>query len=522
MNIAQLLQRAATSAGERPAVFLGAELLHDYAGLRRRAATLARALRQRHDLRPGDRVGLFMTNAPEVLEILFGCWWAGLAVVPINPKLHPREAQYILEHSQASLLFCTRDIGAALTAPEHVLPLLRQIVFADSAAYAALLDGEAQSEPVHREAGDLAWLFYTSGTTGRPKGVMITHRNLMTMTLCYFADVDKVESRDAILYAAPMSHGAGLYALPHVAAGARHVVPPSRGFESAEIFELARHHGQVSMFAAPTMVRRLVEHAQAADESGEGLKTIVYGGGPMYVEDIQQAIRVLGPRFVQIYGQGESPMTITALSREHLRDAAQPRHLERIASVGIAQTAVEVRVADPEGRPLPAGETGEVLVRGDSVMAGYWADEAATAHTLRDGWLFTGDLGQLDDDGFLTLRDRSKDVIISGGSNIYPREVEEVLLRHPAVAEVSVVGKRDPEWGEIVVAFVVPLAGAAVAEHELDALCQQHIARFKRPKEYHVLEVLPKNHYGKVLKTELRQRLQAATQHSSNAKESDT
>jgi long-chain acyl-CoA synthetase len=219
---------------------------------------------------------------------------------------------------------------------------------------------------------------------------------------------------------------------------------------------------------------------------------------------------VMGPRFVQIYGQGESPMTITALSRAHLMDLAHPRYLERIGSVGVAQTAVEVRVTDADGRTLPLGETGEVVVRGDTVMAGYWLDEAATAHTLRDGWLFTGDMGSLDDDGFLTLRDRSKDVIISGGSNIYPREVEEVLLRHPAVAEVSVIGRKDPEWGEVVVAFVVAREGATADPGSMDEFCCQHIARFKRPKEYRVVGALPKNHYGKVLKTELRARLHAA------------
>jgi long-chain acyl-CoA synthetase len=339
--------------------------------------------------------------------------------------------------------------------------------------------------------------------------VMLTHRNLLAMTLCYFADVDDARAGDAALYAAPMSHGAGLYALPHVAAGARHVVPESRGFDPAEILMLARHHRDVSMFAAPTMVRRLVEHASRTGDDGDGLKTIVYGGGPMYVEDIQRALRVLGPRFVQIYGQGESPMTITALSRRHIADSAHPRWLERLASVGVAQSAVQVRVAGRDGHDLPAGETGEVLVRGDTVMAGYWRDPDATSRTLAGGWLWTGDMGSLDDDGFLTLRDRSKDVIISGGSNIYPREVEEALLRHPGVAEVSVVGRKDAEWGEVVVAFVVAREGAALTPDALDAVCAEHIARFKRPKDYRFVDALPKNHYGKVLKTELRARLDA-------------
>ncbi|HEY0856882.1 MAG TPA: AMP-binding protein [Albitalea sp.] len=508
MNLAHLLARAARTAGTRPALYLGSTPLADYPALARRAATLAGAL-QRFGLQPGDRVGLFMSNHPSVIELLFGCWWAGLAVVPINPKLHPREAHYIVSHSGVSLLFVTGDIGGALANAGLPLPDVREIVDVDRAAYRALLEAAPLAEPLHRAGDDLAWLFYTSGTTGHPKGVMLTHRNLLTMTLCYFADVDPVDPRDAILYAAPMSHGAGLYCLPHVAAAARHVVPESRGFDAAEILTLARSLRDVSMFAAPTMVRRLVEHAAAQGEEGEGLKTVVYGGGPMYVEDIQRALQVMGPRFVQIYGQGESPMTITALSRAHLCDTGHPRFLERIGSVGVAQSAVEVRVAGADGRRLAPGETGEVIVRGDAVMAGYWRDEAGTAGTIRGGWLFTGDVGSLDEDGFLTLRDRSKDVIISGGSNIYPREVEEVLLHHPAVAEVSVVGQRDPEWGEIVVAFVVARDGAAVDPQALDELCREHIARFKRPKQYRVVDALPKNHYGKVLKTELRARLAA-------------
>ena len=253
------------------------------------------------------------------------------------------------------------------------------------------------------------------------------------------------------------------------------------------------------MFAAPTIVKRLVDHAEVTGADCSGFKTIVYGGAPMYAADIERAIRVMGPRFVQIYGQGESPMVITALARSHLADTAHPRHAERLASVGVAQTPVEIRVADADGTPIPVGEIGEVLVRGDTVMAGYWRDPEASAAALQGGWLFTGDMGALDQDGFLTLKDRSKDVIISGGSNIYPREVEEVLLLAPGVAEASVVGAPDPEWGEIVVAFVVPRPGCEVDASQLDALCLEHIARFKRPKRYEVVDGLPKNNYGKVL-----------------------
>jgi len=210
---------------------------------------------------------------------------------------------------------------------------------------------------------------------------------------------------------------------------------------------------------------------------------------------------------VQIYGQGETPMVGTALSRAHLADVAHPRYGARMASVGVAQTPVQLRISDEHGVDLPVGEIGEVLIKGDSVMAGYWRNPDATAAAIRDGWLFTGDVGCLDADGFLTLKDRSKDLIISGGSNIYPREVEEVLLTAPGVVEAAVVGAPDPEWGEVVVAFVVAQPGASVTPHSLDQHCLEHIARFKRPKRYVLADSLPKNNYGKVLKTELRSRL---------------
>ena len=262
------------------------------------------------------------------------------------------------------------------------------------------------------------------------------------------------------------------------------------------------------LFAAPTMVRRLVEHPAAGGARLDNLKTVVYGGGPMYLDDLKRAQARFGHVFAQIYGQGESPMTITALNKADHADSAHPRHEARLASAGRAQTAVEVRVADAEDRSLPPGELGEILVRGDPVMAGYWRDPAASAAALEGGWLHTGDLGVFDEDGFLTLKDRSKDLIISGGANIYPREVEEILLSHEAVLECAVIGRPHADWGETVVAFVVARRGAQVDAGTLDAHCLARIARFKRPRDYRFVAALPKNNYGKVLKTELRTRLE--------------
>jgi long-chain acyl-CoA synthetase len=508
MNIANLFVRAGRAHGELPALALGPDVLLSYGQLVRRGAVLAGRLRDALGLAPGDRAALVMRNVPEYVELLLAGWWAGLAMVPVNAKLHPREIEYILGHSGARVAFVTSDLIDGVGPLAASVDTLERIVEVGSAEYRRLLAGDPISMG-EVAPDDLAWLFYTSGTTGRPKGAMLTHRNLLAMTLSYFADVDRIAPGDAILHAAPLSHGSGCYVLPHAAQAACQVIPASGGFDPAEIFDLLKVHSGTTMFAAPTMVKRLAEHPGAARSDHPGLKTIVYGGGPMYLADLDRAHDVFGHRLAQIYGQGESPMCITALDKRAHADSAHPRHRERLASVGTAQTVVEVMVADADDRPVATGEPGEVLARGDSVMRGYWRNPEASAETLKGGWLHTGDVGSLDADGFLTLRDRSKDLIISGGANIYPREVEEVLLRHPAVAEVSVIGAPDATWGETVVAFVVVAQGQQVAAGDLDAHCLARIARFKRPKDYRFVDALPKNNYGKVLKTALRDLLAA-------------
>jgi long-chain acyl-CoA synthetase len=505
VNIAEWLATSAKLRPEAPALLTGFDLDADYRTFARRAAAVGAALARDFGIAPGDRVALFASNCTQYLECLYGIWWMGAAAIPINAKLHGREAAWICSDASAKFVFVSDDTSAALTEAKDDLPPAMKMLSVDSDAYRGMRDGEGAPAPLQREVDDLAWLFYTSGTTGRPKGVMLSHGNLVAASMCYLADVDPATPRDASLYAAPISHGAGLYNLPHVRMGGRHVVPESGGFDPDEVLNLARQLDNVVMFAAPTMVRRLVDAAKRRGEDGEGIRTIIYGGGPMYLADIREAIAVMGQRFVQIYGQGESPMTITSLTREWHMKTDHPRYLERLASVGSAQSVMSVRITDKDGQPLPAGETGEVEAKGTAVMLGYWNNPKANAETLKGGWLRTGDVGRLDEDGFLTLSDRSKDVIISGGTNIYPREVEEALLTHADVREVSAIGVPDPDWGEIVVACVVLEQGAKPDDARLDAHCLASIARFKRPKRYVYLDALPKNNYGKVLKTELRQ-----------------
>ncbi len=504
MNLCNLLDQAATRFPGNAAVCRGHDLLWTFADLRRRVGAIAAALRRQHA--PGTRVAIVSENRPETVELLFGIWAAGLVAVPVNYKLHPREVGQIVEDAEAALVVASPDLASGVAQALQALPQRgRSLCVLDSAGYAALLH-EAPFTVAEVVPDALAWLFYTSGTTGRSKGAMLTHGNLLAMALMHLADVEPLDEHCSQIHAAPMSHGSGLYMLPSLARGARQVVPASAGFDPAEFLALCDHHPGSGAFLAPTMVQRL--RGALAARGGQRprqLRCIVYGGGPMYLEEIRKSLAAFGPVFAQIYGQGESPMSITALRQaDHRSDDAAV-----LASVGWPRTGLQVAVVDVDGRPVPDGEPGEIVVRGPTVMAGYWRNPEATAQALRGGWLWTGDVGVLDTRGFLGLRDRSKDVVISGGSNIYPREVEEVLLTHPGVSEVCVVGAPDAEWGEVLVAFVVPVAGAAPDAAVLDAHCLAQIARFKRPKQYRFVAALPKNSYGKVLKRNLREQLAA-------------
>lgn len=505
MNLATWVERNGRRLRGRPALAVGEDTVATWDELASRVSRLAAGL-VGLGLSPGDRVAIVMGNRPEYLEAQFAAWHSGLVAVPVNARLHREEIAYVLEHSGTSLVVTDEEHVEVVGSLVERLPGLGSCVLATGPEWDRL--GTSNPIPlVDRAADDAAWLFYTSGTTGRPKGATLTHGNLLMASLSYFADIVPVAARDSVLHAAPLSHGSGLYGLPHVAKGAVSVFPGSGALDGPELLALLARWPGMSFFAAPIMVKRLASDPSLAGADLSGLKTIIYGGAPMYLADLEQALETFGPRLSQIYGQGESPMTITALSLADHEDSDHPRWRARMQGVGFPRTDVEVRVVDADDQEVPPGEPGEVVVRGGVVMAGYWEQPEATRETLRGGWLHTGDVGSVDDDGYLTLHDRSKDLIISGGMNIYPREVEEALMMHPAVQSVAVVGWPDPDWGESVVAFVVVAAGAEVSAADLDRTCLEQIARFKRPRVYHFVESLPTNNYGKVLKRELRVRL---------------
>lgn len=492
MNIARHLHLTASRAGARTAV-VGDGAALTYGELERRSAGLAAGFLAA-GLRPGDAVALQSANRLETLEIMYAGFRAGLMVVPIHFKLQGDEVAHILANSGAKLFL--RDL------PQE--DARDGVVAIGGPRYRALLDhepaGMADVPDDHP-----AWLFYTSGTTGRAKGATLTHGNLEALVLAFLAEIDPADPDDVFLHAGPMSHASGLCALAHVVRGTRHVLLPQGSFSPEKVIDVIAAQGVTTTFFVPTMISRLMDAAESSRDKLRSLRTIIYGGAPMALPVLERARDVFGPVLVQLYGQGEAPHVLAALSkRDHCPDDL-PSWPERLGSAGRPCVGVELKVVDEDDRPLPPGAVGEVVARGHIVMRGYWNDAPATRATLKGGWLHTGDLGYLDARGYLFLTDRKKDLIISGGMNVYAREVEDVLHQHPAVREAAVIGVADADWGEIVKAVVALREDAdGVTEADLIAFCRARLAPYKKPKVVEFLAELPKGATGKILKRALK------------------
>jgi len=497
VNIAQLLANSATSHPERPAVSTGCDPLQSYAELGNRVAKLGAAL-QRITGGQGN-VAITLVNCPEYLEILFAIWHVGLAAAPMNARLTASELAFMIKDCEAPVVFASDEQAAELQ------PLLGgDTVFLTPGLpdYDAALESLG-ADIVEKDPGDLAWIFYTSGTTGSPKGAMLSHGNLMAMTMAYYADITPVDSGDALLHLAATSHASGLFSLSFVAKAGNNVLPVTDGFDADELVSLLDHYDHLTFFLPPTLLRRL-DHYPALKNANMGhVKAVLLGAAPITPRDLRSGYGLFGAKLWNGYGQGESPCTITALGQDAITHAIATDDDLMLSSVGTARTGLSVSIVDDDGTPLPPSSTGEVVVKGATVMQGYLNRPDATAEALRNGWLHTGDIGRLDGRGVLTLLDRKKDVIISGGMNIYAREVEDLLLEAEGVADIAVIGIPDEEWGESVVALVVPKT--PMPTHQaLDQHCLATMARFKRPRYYRFLEALPRNASGKVLKRQLR------------------
>ena len=509
MNSFAFLEKSARQRPDGLALLQGDEA-YTYREFRDRALTVGGNLRAL-GCAPGDRVAFCLANSPRIMEVIFGCFAAGLIVVPINARLHAREMAYIVENSGAKILIHGPEFQDGITSNANLFDGLSHRIclepepdalhFDELLNLANVLHAATDVEPE-----DLCWLFYTSGTTGKPKGAMWNHRMVRCVIMNYLADLHNIQPGEIVLHCAPMSHGSGIVALPAVARGAVNAITDTTSFDVdgllATVERLKVSH---IAFMAPTQIVKTLEDYVPGRYDISSLRAICYGGAPIYVDQLKTAMAVFGPVFVQLYGQGEAPITITGLNaaaHQKLLGAGDPR----IGSAGQVRTDVEAHCVDENDNPLPPGQAGEVVARGDVVMPGYWNNPEATAEALKGGWLHTGDIGYFDDLGYLFLLDRAKDTVISGGNNVYPREVEEVIILHPQVADCVVFGIPDEYWGEAVHAVVVPKAGQLLTAQDIISFCGEHMAGYKKPKAVDFVDALPVSGYGKVLRREVREK----------------
>jgi acyl-CoA synthetase (AMP-forming)/AMP-acid ligase II len=486
VQIGDLIRRAGRQFGPAPALVDG-ERMVSFAEFDRLTDRLGHALLAR-GLAAGDRVAVLMPNGIDGVVTYYALAKSGLVRVPLNARETAHEQSFKIDDSQAGALVYAGEPPARveLMIPADELPEMI---------------GSAPDHPcdVRRDPDAPLRLAYTGGTTGTPKAVVLTTRSELAEVANFLVDLlPNLRPDSVMLHAAPITHGSGAFFLPHLVKGAANVILPK--FSPAAFLAAAARHRATTTFMVPTMIAMLLEDPATA-AADLALERLCYGGAPIATSVLQRGIDLLGPVFTQLYGQAEAPLAITCLQPwEHTA--------ERLTSAGKPYTFVEVDIRDSEGRSLGSDEVGEVLTRGPHTMDRYWRRPEATAATLEaDGWLHTGDIGRWDDQGYLHLLDRRHDVIISGGFNVYPREVEDALLGHPAVVEAAVVGLPDEKWGERVTAAVVTRAQADPAE--IVAFCAGRLAGFKRPRTVQIWPDLPTSPVGKSLRREVRDRMLA-------------
>ena len=461
-----------------------------------------------HGLQPGDVGSVLSFNNAMAFACTFGLSRAGMIWLPSNPRNSDEDSHYLLEFMDCRALFFHSEFADLIARLRPRLPLIRQWVCLDkdldgAPSLARWLDGAAETDPdVTRLPEDIAALFPTGGTTGRSKGVMMTNRVIHNLVAVYAAMFvyDQVE-KPVNMAAAPLTHTAGLISLSALSRGGKVIILPKPDVDM--MLDTIERYRVNEFFLPPTVIYRMLDHPGVESRDFSSLRYFVYAAAPMSVSKLRRAIQVFGPVMTQTYGQAEAPMLITFFSPlQHVRNG-QPESDERLATCGFPTPFIELRILDDANKQVPYGEKGEICVRGDLVMAGYYKQPDKTAETIIDGWLHTGDIGIQDEDGWVRIVDRKKDMIITGGFNVYPQEVEQVIWAHEAVQDCAVIGLPDAEWGEVVTAVVELVPGRAVDAEGLKQLCKQALGSVKTPKII-LFRELPRSPNGKVLKRNLR------------------
>ena len=506
MYLTQNLRRSVQQTPDAIAsIFQGRK--RSFAELGDRVARLAGALRQQ-GVKPGDRVGMLALNSDWYLEYYLGVYWAGGVVNPINTRWSVAEIAYSLSDCQTRTLIVDDTFAGMVDELRQRSPDLATVIHVgDGAAPAGMLSYEAllaQAAPVEdalRGGEDLAGVFYTGGTTGSPKGVMLSHRNIFVNSVAMVAE-GAIQPRCVGLHAAPMFHLAdGCFMNAMLASGGCHVMLPR--FEPTAVLEVIQAERVNEALLVPTMIQMLVDHPELAGYDLSSLRNMLYGASPIGEGLLDRAMQAIpGAGFTQLYGMTELSPMATILTQEMHRDAG--RKLGRHRSGGRAAISCEVRIFDALGKELPRGEVGEVAVRGPGVMMGYWNKPAETAAAVRDGWMFTGDGGRMDADGYVYIVDRIKDMIVTGGENVYSAEVESAVATHSAVAQCAAIGVPNDQWGELVHVFIVRKPGQALTQEEVIAHCKERIAGYKCPRQVSFIDAMPLSGAGKILKTSLR------------------
>ena len=511
MNLAHMLRQSARRFGSELGLAWG-ETRWSWAEIDRRTDALGAALAAR-GIGKGDRVLVQSKNCNQMIEVMFACFRLGAVYVPANFRQTPAEVAYLGEASGASALLCHKDFPDHAAAARAGMPELRTVIAIGAADFgddyeALIAEYEGQAAPVADvEHDDPCWFFFTSGTTGRPKAAVLTHGQMAFVVTNHLCDLmPGTTSNDASLVVAPLSHGAGVHLLMQVARGVKTILPVSDRFDVEEAWRLVERWRITNLFTVPTIVKLLTEHPSVGRFDHSSLRYVIYAGAPMYREDQKHALKTLGPVLVQYFGLGEVTGNITVLPAELHEIEDGPA--ARIGTCGFERTGTQIQVQDDAGDEVEPGVTGEICVCGVAVFAGYYNNPEANAKAFRNGWFRTGDLGNMDAEGFLYITGRASDMYISGGSNVYPRETEEKLLTHGAIAEVAILGVPDRTWGEVGIAVCVLRQGASLNEPELLAWLDGKVSRYKIPKRVFFWETLPKSAYGKITKKDIRAELE--------------